>query len=133
MNDEVSEGWKMAKPSYVKFEVPQELAEKALEAVEIARDTGRIRKGTNETTKAVERGQAKLVIIAEDVDPEEIVAHLPPLCEEKEIPYIYVPSKKELGAAAGIEVPAASVAIIEPGKARELVEEIAMKVKELMK
>jgi len=123
----------MAKPSYVKFEVPQELAEKALEAVEIARDTGRIRKGTNETTKAVERGQAKLVIIAEDVDPEEIVAHLPPLCEEKEIPYIYVPSKKELGAAAGIEVPAASVAIIEPGKARELVEEIAMKVKELIK
>lgn len=123
----------MAKPSYVKFEVPQELAEKALQAVEIARDTGRIRKGTNETTKAVERGQAKLVIIAEDVDPEEIVAHLPPLCEEKEIPYIYVPSKKELGAAAGIEVPAASVAIIEPGKARELVEEIATKVRELMK
>ncbi|HHI00333.1 MAG: 50S ribosomal protein L7ae [Thermotogae bacterium] len=123
----------MAKPSYVKFEVPKELAEKALEAVEVARDTGRIRKGTNETTKAVERGQAKLVIIAEDVDPEEIVAHLPPLCEEKEIPYIYVPSKKELGAAAGIEVPAASVAIIEPGKARELVEEIAMKVRELAK
>nr|7OZQ_A Chain A, 50S ribosomal protein L7Ae [Pyrococcus furiosus DSM 3638]7OZQ_B Chain B, 50S ribosomal protein L7Ae [Pyrococcus furiosus DSM 3638]7OZQ_C Chain C, 50S ribosomal protein L7Ae [Pyrococcus furiosus DSM 3638]7OZQ_D Chain D, 50S ribosomal protein L7Ae [Pyrococcus furiosus DSM 3638] len=123
----------MAKPSYVKFEVPKELAEKALQAVEIARDTGKIRKGTNETTKAVERGQAKLVIIAEDVDPEEIVAHLPPLCEEKEIPYIYVPSKKELGAAAGIEVAAASVAIIEPGKARDLVEEIAMKVKELMK
>jgi len=120
----------MAKPSYVKFEVPKELAEKALQAVEIARDTGKIRKGTNET---VERGQAKLVIIAEDVDPEEIVAHLPPLCEEKEIPYIYVPSKKELGAAAGIEVAAASVAIIEPGKARDLVEEIAMKVRELMK
>lgn len=123
----------MAKPSYVKFEVPKELAEKALEAVEIARDTGRIRKGTNETTKAVERGQAKLVVIAEDVDPEEIVAHLPPLCEEKEIPYIYVPSKKELGAAAGIEVPSASVAIIEPGKGRELVEEVAMKVRELAK
>ncbi|NJF24486.1 50S ribosomal protein L7Ae [Thermococcus sp. Bubb.Bath] len=123
----------MAKPSYVKFEVPSELAEKALEAVEVARDTGRIRKGTNETTKAIERGQARLVVIAEDVDPEEIVAHLPPLCEEKEIPYIYVPSKKELGAAAGLEVPAASVAIVEAGKARELVEDIATKVKELMK
>lgn len=49
---------KMAKPSYVKFEVPQELAEKALEAVEIARDTGRIRKGTNETTKP-SRGGAR--------------------------------------------------------------------------
>ncbi|ACS89485.1 50S ribosomal protein L7Ae [Thermococcus sibiricus MM 739] len=127
------EGCEMAKPSYVKFEVPKELAEKALEAVEIARDTGKVRKGTNETTKAVERGQAKLVVIAEDVDPEEIVAHLPPLCEEKEIPYIYVSSKKELGAAAGIEVPSASVAIIEPGKGRELVEEIAMKVRELAK
>ncbi|AIF69347.1 50S ribosomal protein L7 [Palaeococcus pacificus DY20341] len=123
----------MAKPSYVKFEVPKELADKALEAVELARDTGRIRKGTNETTKAIERGQAKLVVIAEDVDPEEIVAHLPPLCEEKEIPYIYVPSKKELGAAAGIEVPSASVAIIEPGKGRELVEDIAAKVRELAK
>ena len=123
----------MAKPSYVKFEVPSELADKALEAVEVARDTGRIRKGTNETTKAVERGQARLVVIAEDVDPEEIVAHLPPLCEEKEIPYIYVPSKKELGAAAGLEVPAASVAIVEAGKARELVEDTATKVKELMK
>ncbi|MDV3103268.1 MULTISPECIES: 50S ribosomal protein L7Ae [Thermococcus] len=123
----------MAKPSYVKFEVPSELAEKALEAVELARDTGKIRKGTNETTKAIERGQAKLVVIAEDVDPEEIVAHLPPLCEEKEIPYIYVPSKKELGAAAGLEVPAASVAIVEPGKARELVDDIATKVRELMK
>jgi len=124
---------KMAKPGYVKFEVPEELAEKALEAVELARDTGRIRKGTNETTKAVERGRARLVVIAEDVDPEEIVAHPPPLCEEKEIPYVYVPSKKELGAAAGLEVPTASVAILEPGKGRELVEEIAMKVRELMK
>ncbi|WP_048151641.1 50S ribosomal protein L7Ae [Palaeococcus ferrophilus] len=123
----------MAKPSYVKFEVPAELANKALEAVELARDTGRIRKGTNETTKAIERGIAKLVVIAEDVDPEEIVAHLPPLCEEKEIPYIYVPSKKELGAAAGLEVSSASVAIVEPGKGRELVEDIAAKVKELAK
>lgn len=129
----ILEGCEMAKPSYVKFEVPGELVDKALEAVELARDTGRIRKGTNETTKAVERGQAKLVVIAEDVDPEEIVAHLPPLCEEKEIPYIYVPSKKELGAAAGIEVPSASVAITEPGKGRELVEDIAAKVKELAK
>lgn len=123
----------MAKPSYVKFEVPAELANKALEAVELARDTGRIRKGTNETTKAIERGIAKLVVIAEDVDPEEIVAHLPPLCEEKEIPYIYVPSKKELGAAAGLEVSSASVAIVEPGKGRELVEDIVAKVKELAK
>ena len=119
------------KPFYVEFDVPEELAKKAYEAVRIARETGRIRKGTNETTKAVERGQAKLVLIAEDVDPPEIVAHLPKLCDEKKIPFIYVPSKKQLGEAAGIEVAAASACIIEPGEARGLVEEIIKKVNEI--
>jgi len=120
------------KPFYVRFEVPPELAEKAYEALKKARETGgKIRKGTNETTKAVERGQAKLVLIAEDVDPPEIVAHLPLLCDEKKIPYIYVPSKKKLGEAAGIEVAAASAAIIDPGGAKELVEEIIRQVQEI--
>ncbi len=119
------------KPFYVRFVVPPELAEKAYEALAIARQTGKIRKGTNETTKAVERGQAKLVLIAEDVDPPEIVAHLPLLCEEKGIPYIYVPSKKRLGQAAGIEVAAASAAIIDPGQAKDLVEEIIKKLNEI--
>ncbi len=123
----------MAKKSYIKFEVPKELADKALEAIQIARTTGKIVKGTNETTKYVERGQATLVYIAEDVDPEEIVMHLPPLCEEKNIPYIYVPSKKELGKACGINVAAASAAIINPGKAKELVDEIIEKLKALKK
>ncbi len=122
----------MSKPFYVRFEVPPELAEKAYKALEIARRTGKIKKGTNETTKCVERGLAKLVLIAEDVDPPEIVAHLPLLCEEKKVPYVYVPSKKRLGEAAGIEVAAASACIIDPGDAKDLVREIAEKVKELM-
>jgi len=121
----------MSKPFYVRFEVPEELAEKVYEAVAKARETGKIKKGTNETTKACERGIAKLVIIAEDVDPPEIVAHLPVLCDEKKIPYVYVPSKKRLGEAAGIEVQAASAAIIDPGEAEALVKEIIEKVKEL--
>ncbi len=121
----------MSKPFYVKFEVPEDLAEKVYEAVAKARETGQIKKGTNETTKACERGLAKLVIIAEDVDPPEIVAHLPILCDEKKIPYVYVPSKKRLGEAAGIEVQAASAAIIDPGEAEALVKEIIEKVKEL--
>jgi large subunit ribosomal protein L7Ae len=121
----------MSKPFYVRFEVPEDLAEKVYEAVAKARETGKIKKGTNETTKACERGIAKLVIIAEDVDPPEIVAHLPPLCDEKKIPYVYVPSKKRLGEAAGIDVAAASAAIIDPGEAEGLVKEIIEKVKEL--
>ena len=122
----------MAK-SYVKFEVPKELADKVLRAVELANNTGKVKRGTNETTKSVERGIAKLVIIAEDVDPEEIVMHLPPLCEEKKVPYVYVPSKAELGRAAGIDVAAASVAIIEPGEAKAAIDEIIKEVEKLKK
>ncbi|MCC5990062.1 MAG: 50S ribosomal protein L7Ae [Thermosphaera sp.] len=122
----------MPKPFYVKFEVPPELAEKVYEAVKKVRETGgKIKKGTNETTKAVERGQARLVVIAEDVDPPEIVAHLPLLCDEKKIPYVYVPSKQKLGEAAGIEVAASSAAIVDAGEAKSMVEEIVKAVQEL--
>jgi large subunit ribosomal protein L7Ae len=115
----------------VRFQVPEELIKKALQALEIARDTGKVRKGTNETTKTIERGQAKLVILAEDVDPPEVVAHVPLLCEEKKIPYIYVHSKEQIGTASGIDVPSAAVSIIEPGNARDLINDIAKKVSEL--
>jgi large subunit ribosomal protein L7Ae len=121
----------MSKPSYVKFEVPQDLVDKALEVLKKAKESGKIKKGTNETTKAVERGQAKLVYIAEDVQPEEIVAHLPGLCEEKKVPYIYVPSKKALGEACGLQVAAASAAIIDPGEAKDSLDEVLKKLQEI--
>ncbi|MEM3607101.1 MAG: ribosomal L7Ae/L30e/S12e/Gadd45 family protein, partial [Candidatus Bathyarchaeia archaeon] len=75
----------MSKPFYVKFNVPKEVADKAYQLVQASRGTGKIKKGTNETTKSIERGLAKLVLIAEDVDPPQIVAHLPLLCEERKI------------------------------------------------
>lgn len=118
---------------YVKFETPKELAEQAYEALELARSTGKVGKGTNEVTKYVERGQASLVLISEDIEPEEIVAHLPILSDEKKIPYIYVPSKMELGKSCGIEVSTAAAVIITPGKAKEAIEEIAEKVEALKK
>ena len=117
----------MAKPTYIKFEVPQELQDKALEAVELARDTGKIRKGTNEVTKAIERGNAQLVVIGEDVQPEEIVAHIPALSDEKKIPYIFVKKQEDIGAASGLDVGCATSAIVDAGKAKALVDEIAQK------
>lgn len=121
----------MPKPFYVKFEVPPELVNAAYEAISIAQRTGKVKRGTNETTKAVERGLAKLVVIAEDVDPPEVVAHLPLLCDERKVPYVYVPSKAKLGSAAGIEVAAASACIIDPGQAADLVKEIIEKVQKI--
>jgi large subunit ribosomal protein L7Ae len=123
----------MSRPFYVKFEIPKEVADAAYEALQIANNTGSVRKGTNETTKAVERGQAKLVVIAEDVDPPEVVAHLPLLCEEHKIPYIFVPNKRKLGTSAGIDVPAASACISEVGDAVGLIKEISSRIEELKK
>ncbi|MDP7981986.1 MAG: 50S ribosomal protein L7Ae [Conexivisphaerales archaeon] len=121
-----------SKPSYVRFDTPKELAETALEAVKQAKMSGKVRRGANEVTKVVERGQAKLVIIAEDVEPPEVVAHIPLLCEERKIPYLYVPSKEELGKASGIDVQAASIAIVDPGEAKQLLDQVLEGLKKLV-
>lgn len=121
----------MTKPFYVKFEVPEELVRAAYEAVRMAKESGKIKVGTNEATKSIERGLAKIVLIAEDVEPPEIVAHLPLLCDERKVPFLFVPSKKEIGSAAGIDVPAASACIIDPGEGADLLEEIVSKVKKI--
>jgi len=87
--------------------------------VERARKTGKIEKGTNETTKALERGTAKLVVASADVDPKEIIQHLSILCKEKEIPYEEADNKKKLGIAAGVNVGCASIAVIDSGEAEK--------------
>jgi large subunit ribosomal protein L7Ae len=113
---------------YVKFEVPDDIQNKALEALEIARDTGKIKKGSNEATKAVERGLAQLVLIGVDVEPEEIVMHLPLLCEEKKIPYLFIKKQNDIGAASGLDVGSAAAAIVKSGKAKEIVDDVVKKL-----
>ncbi|MGD0070684.1 MAG: 50S ribosomal protein L7Ae [Candidatus Bathyarchaeia archaeon] len=118
----------MSKPFYVKYEVPKEIVDAAYEALTIASKSGVVRKGTNEATKAVERSQAKLVVIAEDVDPPEVVAHLPLLCEERKIPYVFVPNKDKIGNAIGIDVPCAAACILKEGEAAGLIKEIITRI-----
>lgn len=88
------------------------------EIIEKAKKTGKIRKGANEVTKAIEREEAKLVVVAKDVSPPEVIQHIPVLCKEKGIPYIEVDSKQKLGAAAGLNVPTATIAITKEGEAQ---------------
>lgn len=123
----------MSKPFYVKFETPPAISDAAYEALQVANRTGQVRKGTNETTKAIERGIAKLVVVAEDVEPPEVVAHLPILCGERKIPYVFVPTKEKLGSAIGIDVPAAAACIIKEGDAANLVKEIVGRIEELQR
>jgi large subunit ribosomal protein L7Ae len=123
----------MARPIFVRFETPTDIADKALQLVQVASESGKIRVGTNEVTKSSERAEAKLVVMAEDVDPVEILVHVPMLCEEKRIPYIYVPKKQRLGQSAGLTKSAASVAIVEAGEAKALLEELTQSFATLKK
>ncbi len=115
---------RMAKGYYVKFETPQELVSPILEALRVAAQSGKVRKGTNEATKAIERGISKLVVIAEDVEPPEVVAHLPIICDEQGAAYAFVPSKQELGKSLGIDVTSAAAAILDSGDAQHIVDQV---------
>jgi len=105
-----------------KAESEVEVNEKnVLELIELAsapKTEGSIKRGVNEVTKAVERGVAKAVVIAADVNPPAVTAHLPALCKEKSVPLFKVATKKDLGNATGIQVPCSAVAIINPGEGK---------------
>ncbi len=100
-----------------------------LEMVEIARTSGKIRKGANEATKAIEKGNAKLVVYAADVSPKEVVMHLPLLCKEKNVPCFEVSKKEDLGVAAGLAVPTAAVAVVNEGEAKSAIEALKTSAK----
>jgi len=121
----------LAKPYYVKFETPQDLISPIYEAIRVAAESGKVKKGTNEATKAIERGTSKLIIIAEDVEPPEVVAHLPILCEEQGAAYAFVPSKQELGKALGIDITSAAAAILDSGDAQHIVDQVVSSISKI--
>ena len=86
--------------------------------VEKAAKTGKVDKGINEVTKAIERGVAKLVVYASDVNPKELTQHLPILAKEKGIKCVEADSKQKLGIAVGIGVSTGAVAVIQAGDAK---------------
>lgn len=114
--------------SYVEFEVSSDVVSKTYEALQLVRQSGRIRKGANEVTKSVEQGLASLVVIAGDVDPEEVVIHIPKLCKQKKIPYTFVPSKTDLGKSIGLTVPCTAIAVENAGSAEHNLKDIIAKV-----
>ena len=121
----------MAKPYYVKFQTPEDLVSPIYEALRVATQSGKVRKGTNEATKAIERGTSKLIVIAEDVEPPEVVAHLPILCEEQNTAYVFVPSKQELGKALGIDITSAAAAILDSGDAQHIVDQVVSSISKI--
>jgi large subunit ribosomal protein L7Ae len=90
---------------------------KTYDIVEKASKTGKVDRGINEVTKAVERGVAKAIVVASDVSPKELIQHLPILCKEKGIKYAEVDSREKLGIVSGINRPTAAIAVLEAGEA----------------
>jgi large subunit ribosomal protein L7Ae len=113
---------------YVDLETPEELVPQITDMLSSAKDSGKIKKGINETTKSVERKSAQFVVIASDVTPEEIVVHIPMLCKDKGVPYAFLPTKKDLGVSIGMDVGTSAVAIENGGSAAEKLQDIIKKL-----
>lgn len=127
-------GFEVKKHMSTVFNVPAELKEKQNEfLMELTKKKGKARIGVNEVTKAIERDQAKLVIIAKDVSPPELTMHIPLLCKEKKVAYSFSDTKKELGEKIGIAVGTAAIAIVEAGDGAAQLESIVKTVQGLSK
>jgi len=82
-----------------------ELTNKILELVNQATNYKQVKKGANEATKTLNRGISEFIVLTADTEPIEILLHLPLLCEDKNVPYVFVPSKTALGRACGVSRP----------------------------
>nr|XP_040578588.1 NHP2-like protein 1 [Lepeophtheirus salmonis] len=89
----------------------QALTAKILNLVQEASNYKQLHKGANEATKTLNRGQAEFIILAADAEPLEIVLHIPLLCEDKNVPYVFVRSKQALGRACGVSRPVISASV----------------------
>lgn len=93
-----------------------------------------IKKGANEATKALNRGIAEFIVMAADAEPLEILLHLPLLCEDKNVPYVFVPSKAALGRACGVERPviASAVTINEGSQLKPQITSVQQAIEKLL-
>ena len=89
----------------------KKLTKKVLKGIKKAAKAKGIRRGVKEVVKALKKGEKGLCVIAGDISPIDVIAHVPILCEEKGVPYVYVPSKEELGQASLTKRPTSIVLV----------------------
>jgi len=110
------------------------LTQELLDIVQQASHARQLKKGANEATKTLNRGISEIIILAADTAPLAILLHLPLLCEDKNVPYVYVPSKTSLGRACGVSraVIAASITTNEASDLMNQIRSLKDKVERLM-
>lgn len=105
-----------------------------LDLVQQATNYKQTKKGANEATKTLNRGISELIIMAADAEPIEILLHLPLLCEDKNVPYVFVPSKVALGRACGVSRPviASSITTNEASQLKTTIDGMKIKIEQLL-
>ncbi|KAM0754109.1 L30e-like protein [Meredithblackwellia eburnea MCA 4105] len=99
------------------------LTNQILDLVQQASHFKQLKKGANEATKTLNRGICEFIVMTADTEPIEILLHLPLLCEDKNVPYVFVPSKSALGRACGVSRPVIAASIT-TNEAKDLTSQI---------
>lgn len=112
----------------------QVLTTKIMNLLQQALNYNQLKKGANEATKTLNRGQAEFIVMAADTKPLEILLHLPLLCEDKNVPYVFIRSKQALGRACGVSRPimACSVTINEDSQLKSQITTIQQEIERLL-
>ena len=97
----------------------EKLNKKLLKVVKKATKAKQVKRGVKEVVKGLRKGVKGFVVIAGDISPIDVIAHLPVLCEDANVPYVYVPSKEDLASAGSTKRPTSCVMIVEAGKDAE--------------
>ncbi|KAI9295223.1 L30e-like protein [Neoconidiobolus thromboides FSU 785] len=110
------------------------LSNSILDLVQQASHYKQLRKGANEVTKTLNRGISEFIVMAADCEPIEILLHLPLLCEDKNVPYVFVPSRSALGRAAGVSrsVIACSVTTNEASDLKPQINNLKLQIEKLL-
>lgn len=110
------------------------LTTELLDLVQQSSHYKQLKRGANEATKTLNRGISELIILTADTDPIEILLHLPLLCEDKNVPYVFVPSKTALGRACGVSRPVIACSVIgnEASQLKQLISDLKVKIEQLL-
>eukprot|EP01111_Echinosteliopsis_oligospora_P018014 TRINITY_DN803_c0_g1_i1.p1 TRINITY_DN803_c0_g1~~TRINITY_DN803_c0_g1_i1.p1 ORF type:complete len:151 (-),score=45.93 TRINITY_DN803_c0_g1_i1:103-492(-) len=111
----------------------QEITAAILDLVNQANQYQQLKRGANEATKGLNRGKAEFIVMAADTEPLEILLHLPLLCEDKNVPYVFVPSRQALGRACGVTRPVIACAVLtdEGSKLKTQIDQIKDSIEKL--
>jgi U4/U6 small nuclear ribonucleoprotein SNU13 len=110
------------------------LSQSILALIQQAANYKQLKKGANEATKTLNRGIAEFIVMAADAEPLEILLHLPLLCEDKNVPYVFVKSKTALGRACGVSRPviSCSVTVNEGSQLKTQIQAIQTSIEKLL-